>query len=186
MSDLTYVWADALNTAVLAIDGGQVVATIPAENGSRRYEALLRDQVTIEPYTAPDISLDDQKMARSNDVNAYRESLIAAGYHHNFGGTIGTRILDQRGPEDVTSWLALKLMAQDLNSAEQGDTLIPIRDANNATFSAKSTAVEAAMSAMGQWRATILQHSWELKDRIGAAADSAALEAIDINVGWPE
>ncbi|WP_156382356.1 MULTISPECIES: hypothetical protein [unclassified Aureimonas] len=138
------------------------------------------------PVEASERAFGSAKRAKSAAVNAKREAIIAAGYHHNFGGTIGTRILDQRGPEDVTSWLALKLMAQDLNSSDQGDTLLPIRDANNSTFSAKSTAVEASMSDMGSWRARILARSWVLKDEITAAADQAALDAIDINDGWPE
>lgn len=138
------------------------------------------------PEAAPSVSLEDAKAAKEALTNAARDAIIAAGYHHPFGGTIGTRILDQRGPEDVMSWLTLKLLAQDLNSAGQGDMPLAIRDAKNSTFQAKASVVGEAMSAMGIWRAGILNRSWALKDAIEAAADKAAVDAIDIETGWPD
>lgn len=159
-------------------DAGGLPTTWPRNDAGTQTEAALVDVLT--PYGI----YVSRKAAKSAAVNAKRDAILADGYHHPFGGTIGTRILDQRGPEDTSNWIALKLMAQDMNSDGQGDTLLPIRDANNATFQAKASVIEGAMGDMGKWRAGILGRSWALKDAIAAAADQAALDAIDIDTGW--
>ena len=64
--------------------------------------------------------------------------------------------------------------------------MIAIRDANDETFEASANVVSGAMVAMGQWRGAVMAHAWGLKDAIAVAEDQAALDAIDIEAGWPE
>lgn len=40
-------------------------------------------------------------------------------------------------------------------------------------------------ASVGDWYARVVQHRRDLKDQVLAAADEAALDAIDITAGWP-
>lgn len=118
-------------------------------------------------------------------VDAERDRRLALGYQHNFGGSAGIRTLDNRDETDAINWLGLNSMAEKLIAGGQGAAMLPIRDAGNETFTASAETVSTAMMGMAQWRAGILSHSWTLKDETAAAADEAALAAIDIGAGWP-
>ncbi|WP_139802576.1 hypothetical protein [Aurantimonas sp. 22II-16-19i] len=163
-----------------------------------------RDRVTATPVeTGYDLNVPDDLLPKMRGVdmaaalvadhrdcllaaiNARRDAVIAAGYQHNFGATAGIRRLDQRDARDDTAWLSVKLLASDLIAAGQGSQAIQIRDAGNETFSTSAETADAAMSAMGVWRSAVSSHSWTLKDAVNAAADEAALDAIDITEGWP-
>lgn len=46
-------------------------------------------------------------------------------------------------------------------------------------------ALKIVVQDMAAWGQSIMQRSWELKDAIDAAADEEALDANDIEIGWP-
>lgn len=142
---------------------------------------LERIRQVIADCNSPASLLADLKGMRSQEVNARRDEVIAGGYHHPFGGTVGTRILDQRDARDETAWLTVERKAGKLPA----DTPFPIRDARNDTFMTTAGAAVTAMDAMADWRMAVSQHSWNLKDAIEAAVDQAALDDIDITADWP-
>ncbi|MFY0735603.1 hypothetical protein [Aurantimonas sp. NFXS3] len=125
------------------------------------------------------------KDSASSAVNAKRDATIASGYRHNFGGSAGSRTLDQRTELDAINWLGLKGIADSAIAAGHGSAPIAIRDANDDTFDASANVVSSAMVAMGQWRGAVMARAWALKDAIREAADETDLEAIDIDAGWP-
>ena len=92
----------------------------------------------------------------------------------------------QRDARDETAWLSVKLMAADMIAAGAGSTTISMRDAANATFSCSATVAASAMSAMGLWRSRVSDWSWALKDEIDGTEHQAALDAVDIDEGWPD
>ena len=143
------------------------------------------DGKTFSPPVPPEFDLDAAKGAASAAVNARRDAIIGGGYRHNFGSTAGIRTLDQRDAKDETAWLTIKINAMEAVAAGAGALPIPIRDAGNETFEVSAAVASAAMTAMAQWRSAVSQRSWDLKDEIEAAADQAALEAIDIEADWP-
>ena len=139
-------------------------------------------------FTAPATPAPDLATLRAEAhaaVEAKRDAVIAAGYSHDFGGAAGTRILDNRGAADALNWLGLKDIVDTMIAAGDGSDTVVIRDASNDGFSASAEAVSGALVAMAMWRASVLTASWALKDAVAAAADEAALAAIDLDAGWP-
>ena len=125
------------------------------------------------------------KQAKIAAVNAKRDAIVAGGYKHNFGASVGIRTLDNRSEADAINWLGLKGIVDALVAADQGATQVPIRDAGDATFTASAATVSAALIGMAQWRGAVMARSWALKDAIASAADQAVLDAIDMEAGWP-
>ena len=119
-------------------------------------------------------------------VNARRDEILGAGYQHNFGGSAGVRTLDNRNLSDARNWLILARRVDRMIAAGDGADLVGVRDASNDTFTAAADTVKTALDSMEDWGAAVLAASWALKDAIEAAENGAALDAIDINAGWPE
>lgn len=164
-------------------DRSRCVAT-PSESG---YDLAVPDDLmgSVQSVNVPAALLEDRRARKLAAINAKRDALIGAGYRHNFGASAGWRTLDQRHVGDETAWLSVKLRASDLIAAGDGSQIIRMRDAANQCFLTSAETADAAMSAMGVWRADISGHSWDLKDAVEAAEDAAAIDAIDIEAGWP-
>lgn len=145
------------------------------EPGAWLWDAAKQERVAVVE------TLDALKAAASSTVNATRDALIAGGYHHPFGGTIGTRILDQRDARDETAWLVVDRRASQLPA----DTPFPLRDARNDTFVTTAGGAVNAMGAMADWRLAVSLHSWQLKDAVEAAQSVKDLNKIDLSAGWP-
>lgn len=129
----------------------------------------------------PPPPLEDVRETKDASINAKRDAIVAGGYRHNFGGTLGSRILDQRDARDETAWLVVDREASKLPP----ETPFPIRDARNDTFVTTAGAAVEAMGAMARWRMAVSKRSWDLKDAVAAAKTVAALDKIDLNEGWP-
>ncbi|MEC5291957.1 hypothetical protein VSX64_14455 [Aurantimonas sp. C2-6-R+9] len=166
-----------LTKHVVAAEGRQAVACAFDD-------LLVVDAGTVRPESDAD-RLDRARAAKAVAVNAQRDAIIGVGYQHNFGATAGIRTLDQRSEGDAINWLGLKNLADAAIAAGAGADPMEIRDAADETFSASATVVSSALVAMAQWRGAVMSRSWALKDAIAAAADEAALDAIDIEAGWP-
>lgn len=172
--------ASATDPAFTAwLEDGNTPATWPMDANDNQTSAALAD--TLDRY-GQHFSDADRMLS---DVNDRRNAKIAGGYQHNFGGTAGTRMLDQRGESDAINWLGLKGIADSMVADGQGAVLLGLRDASNSTFEASATTVAAAILGMGMWRSSIIAHSWTLKDAIADSPDAAALDLIDIDAGWP-
>ncbi len=131
-------------------------------------------------------SLAERKAALAVAVDAVWAERTHAGFAYNFGGDIGTKTLQTRD-EDVPRWLALKDSCNDAVAAGQGDAEAPlsIRSLDNDNFTVTFNGIATALRAMRVQQYGFLAYSWGLKDAITAAADHAALDAININAGWP-
>lgn len=134
----------------------------------------------------PSIDLPQRRELRAASVNARRDAIFNAGYQHNFGGSAGIRTLDNRHEQDAINWLGLERIVDRMIAAGQESEPVEIRDAGDDTFTASAQTMSNALFAMAQWRGAVMARSWKLKDEIVAAADEAALDAIDIDTGWPE
>lgn len=191
MSKTAVVRSGVIAEILVPVDGFALDECFPASVLADTFEVpdtaepgwVLREG-GFAPPSGPGLA--ELQAAKASAVNAKRDALIAGGYQHNFGGTAGIRTLDQRSAEDAINWLGLKGVADAMIASGNGAELIGIRDAGDETFSSSATVVSSAMVTMGIWRSTVIAHSWVLKDAITAAEDEAALEAVDIEVGWPD
>lgn len=161
------------------VASGMIPTRWPCDDAGEQTEASLAVVLAPHGLYASKASV---KLAA---VNARRDQILAAGYQHNFGGSAGVRTLDNRSAADAINWLGLKGLVDAKLLADEGADLLSLRDASNETFTASVTTVSAALVGMGVWRASVLATSWAFKDAIAAAEDDAALDAIDIDAGWP-
>ncbi len=172
-------------------DASLVVTALPAmqdavyDDGMLRVPTAQAEAVAAIVADLPAIVLERGRADTRRAVNAKRDQVIGGGYQHNFGGTAGIRTLDQRSESDAINWLGLKNLADAAIAAGSGADPMQIRDAGDETFTASANVVASALVSMAQWRGAVMSRSWALKDAIAAAADAAALAAIDIETGWP-
>ena len=137
----------------------------------------------VEPEPDP---LADAKAALNATVTAKREAVFAAGFSPPSGPLAG-HTLQCRDVQDRTNWLTSAVgysaAVQAGHGAVAGATF---RTANNETVVVTfAQAVSILLSGMQMWGQAIMQRSWDLKDQIEAAEDEAAVQAIDIETGWP-
>lgn len=119
-------------------------------------------------------------------VDARRDAILVGGYSHDFGGTVGVKVLQTRNVDDDTNWLTLQASCLAVIMAGQGATVgAVIRTADNVNVPLSYNDCLQVMLAMAAWGASVYAQSWALKDAIAAAADGATLAAIDITTGWP-
>lgn len=170
--------------------GGFVVPEPTAPEGKVETARFLKPtgakpswDVTYVDAPAPD--LDALKAAKKADVDAISDAKMAAGYPRDFGASYGVKVLQTRD-SDKPNWLAL---AQTATAAIiQGQPNAPlgaIRTQDNVNVPVTAQVALATMLGMQAYLAPILANAWALKDAIAAAPDTAALNAIDINAGWP-
>ena len=130
----------------------------------------------------PVASLDELKAAARSQVYSLREQHLAAGFDYDFGDVrgahhIGTTASDMVGWDEVTQGAAA------LAALGQGSTSFTIL---TETGPVTVTALEwqAILAHATGVRQPIWHHSFALIAEIAAAADAAALAAIDIEDGW--
>lgn len=130
--------------------------------------------------------LADRKVAMQNAADDIWADKTYAGFTYNFGGDIGSRTLQTR-LEDQARWLALKDACNDAIMAGLGaqNSPIQLRPVDNINVTVTFNQIAACLRAMRTEQAGLLGFSWYLKDTISAAADHAALDAIDITANWP-
>ena len=125
------------------------------------------------------------KARKRGDVNAKRDALLTGGYRHNFGSSAGVRTLDTRSEQDIMNWLVLKGITDSMIATGNDADMVFLRDAGDQTFAASAQTAAGALMALLRWRTAVLTHSWHLKDQINAASSQAALNAVNIDAGWP-
>lgn len=138
--------------------------------------------ITEQPFTIP---FAEQKAAKAAAIKPQFQTVMLAGYTHNFGGSAGIRTLDMRDADDKANWTLLLIKCQGLNAAGSGSTSVTIRSQDNDTFTTTAATALTAMQAMLAWGEASLAHKWALDASVEAAANQSQLDAIDIGVGWP-
>ena len=98
---------------------------------------------------------------------------------------MGGKVLQTR-PSDARNWLTSQCAYMAAVSQGFGAVMgANFRDDDNKTTTVSYLEAMQILLAMAAWGAAIYARSWALKDAIAAAADLAALDAIDVEAGWP-
>jgi hypothetical protein len=135
------------------------------------------------PPQQPPATLDDLRAAKVRDIEARAEARLSIGAPVSDGLHIA---LDDGSRADLTA------MAATATAAASGAVTWPASysrgwiTVENTRIPLPVPAAGLALAAVvGDWYARVVQHRRDLKDQVLAAADEAALAAIDITAGWP-
>lgn len=140
---------------------------------------------TVSAYTPPRPGLAVLRADKAAGVNARRDALLSDGFTPSDGPLAG-KTLQTRDADDKLNWVTSQAAYSAAVAAGQGDApVVKFRSADNTTIVVTISEGLAALLAMAAWGQSIMDRSWALKDAIAAAADQAALDAIDITAGWP-
>lgn len=133
--------------------------------------------------TAPEPTIEDLRSAKIAAINMAADALLGAGAPVDGGLHVA---LDDGSRADLTA------MAATATAALAGAISWPEGYARgwitieNVPIPLATAAVGLTLAAtVGDWYAAIIQHRRDLKDAALAAADKAALDAIDETAGWP-
>lgn len=182
-------WTEPQRNAVSVYTIGTDTTPIPSNKMYGGME-LRYDQPsnTVKWYTILiDYPLSDRKLAMREQINARTVEQIEVGYSHDFGaGLGGIHELDTRR-ELAPAWIDYRNACQEKIDAGQGSSVmeVPIRDKNDVDVFVRANQGMTCMQGMRTREGNITLHSRALRDQVRAAADHAALDAIDINAGWP-
>ncbi|KQS55888.1 hypothetical protein ASG17_07510 [Brevundimonas sp. Leaf363] len=137
-----------------------------------------------EHYPAP--TFEEAKAAKNAAVTARREAVFAAGFTPSTGALAG-HTLQVRNETDKINWLTSQASYSAAVMGGHGAVMgATFRTADNETVVASfAEGLQVIVVGMATWGQQIMGRSWVLKDQIDAAPDRAALDAIDINAGWP-
>lgn len=176
------------------IDGETVINVIEAEPGfSIEGMTLVASEIAGfgwsydgSAFLPPLPPLDQRKADRAAAVNRKRDALLSGGYTHDFGPP-GVHVLQTRDADDRINWLTSQAAYQAAVAAGRGSVEgAEFRTADNQRITVTFSEGLNVLLAMAAWGKAVFGRSWDLKDAITAAADGAALDAIDIEAGWPE
>jgi hypothetical protein len=110
---------------------------------------------------------------------------LDAGFPVTFEGVAET--LQVSRDVDRTNWLSLLGMCDEAEKAGAGAQPIPldIRCTSNRTYSLTYAAAGQTIRDLRAWCAVAMGNWWRLKDLIRACPTRDALNAIDLEEGWP-
>lgn len=142
---------------------------------------------TYEVVEVPDEprDLETERSTKRDAINLKLETVLTGGYIVE-AGTMAGKVLQTRNLEDRTNWLVSQASYSVAVAAGQGATMgAQFRTADNSTYTVSFADGLNVLLAMAAWGASCMNHSWGLKDAVAAAQDLVALDAIDIEAGWP-
>jgi hypothetical protein len=158
---------------------------VPEGKRSTAVTAGYIEGVLQEVHTLEDLPLEDRKAAKRDAVNAKLASILTGGYTVQSGDMAG-KVLQTRNLEDRTNWLVSQASYSAAVAAGQGAIEnVRFRTSDNSTFTLTYADGLTVLLGMAAWGAACMDNSWALKDAIAAAEDATALDAIDIEQGWP-
>lgn len=162
-----------------------VVVPDGTKRGARRVNGVWSDPPSVAPPADNAPSLERRKAGMAIAIDEIWSVKNQSGFSYDFGGEYGVLVLQTR-ETDLPFWLALAQVASIQISMGQGGASVgAIRSAENVNVPVTASQALTAMLSMQQHLGAILAASWALKDAVAAAADHAALDAIDIDSGWP-
>jgi hypothetical protein len=141
-----------------------------------------------ESFSPPVVPLEDLRATKSSSVDTKRDAILLGGFTvpSEVSTALAGRVLQTRNETDRTAWLTSQAAYQAAVLNGQGATEgATFRPEDNITTTVSYAEGLNILLAMAAWGAAIYGRSWDLKDAIADAADSAALDAIDIESGWP-
>ncbi len=180
--------------AAIDISTNKVVNRIVAEPGFElEGHILVADEVAQigwtwdgEALSPPAVPFADLKIAKLDAVKQRMEAELATGAPVDVGEATLHIALDDGSRADMTGMAATALAAATgavpwPSSYQAGWITI-----ENARIPLPTPAEGLGIAAfVGDRYAQIRQHGRDLKDAVLAAEDAAALDAIDIDAGWP-
>lgn len=170
----------------------------PVPAGQRVVSTYLASQGggIIEKYVLEAIPLDERKAALLAAIDAERDRRQQLDVTYDFGEIVaiddagneapaGQKALQMRFEPDQRNWLGLQSQALAAVITGQGEMVMPMRAEDN--FNVQTTALQVlgASAAMVARNAAILFFGGQLKTQVRNASTAAALDAININIGWP-
>lgn len=164
----------AIVTPQAAPAGDVVTESAPTQVGG-----VWTQQWTARSFTAGELAaqLATQKPALSSQVDSLRDAKLAEGFQYDFGGTDGLQGVQLRD-RDCINITGLRVTADGLIAAGQGDTLLPFRTLENKVVMAAATTIVAMSNAAFQRVSAVYSASWTLKEAIDSALTMADLPVI--------
>jgi hypothetical protein len=144
------------------------------------------DCITGEVTEIPDevLTLDQLKSRKKADAESQFDAIFAVGFAPT--GTMAGETLQVATIRDLTNWdISLGAYKEAVEAGAGSVEGAMFRTTSNAIFMISFSEGVSVLKAMRAWGQAMYQRSWELKDAIEAAADEAALDAIDVTTGWP-
>lgn len=139
----------------------------------------------VEEIELPALTLAEAKAIATAAVEARRDACFTAGFTPASGPLAG-KTLQVRDVEDRTNWLTSQAAYAAAVAGGNGAVAdATFRTEANETITVTYAEGLTTLLAMAAWGKAIFGNSWALKDAVAAAADQAALDAIDIAAGWP-
>jgi hypothetical protein len=146
-------------------------------------------ELSPEYVAANSPTFEELKAAKVEAINAKLATILTGGYTvpESVNSSLSGKTLQTRDDTDRTNWLTLARNADNAVIAQEGGTTasIAIRTSDNSNVSLTWREIADVMTAMAAWGASALANSWALKDAVNAAEDQTALDAVDIEAGWP-
>lgn len=162
-----------------------VAVDVPHGKISTGSTAEMIEGVWTQVHTLEDAPLEDMRAEKRAAINAKLNAVLTGGYTVQSGAMAG-KVLQTRNLEDRTNWLtsqaSYSIAVGQGAGAVEGATF---RTSDNLTFTVSFADGLAILMAMAAWGASAMNNSWALKDAARAAEDLSALDAIDIEAGWP-
>lgn len=141
------------------------------------------EQTIIE---TPAPTLAERKVAMKEALKQEQINRFLAGFTYDFGGQIGVHTFDMRpDKDDKANWhLGMTECAANVQGGN-GAGAFNMRSAANVTVQTTYAGGLACLQAMLAWGKVMLSNKWSIEDAINVAEDHAALDLIDVTVGWP-
>ncbi len=143
-------------------------------------------RITSEPVPpTPGPTLAELKALASSATQARCDALLTGGYKPSSGPLAG-QTLQLRNNLDRTNWLTSQAAYGAAVAAGAGAVSgATFRTAENITTVMTYAEGLGVLLDMAAWGASVYAACWAIKDAIAASADDAALDAVDLEAGWP-
>lgn len=144
------------------------------------------DGVPVAVFLEP--SFEERKTAMKAAVATILNEKLTGGYAvpESVNAVLAGKVLQTRDVEDRTNWLTSQAAYSAQVAAGNGTVEgASFRAADNSTTTVSFAEGLTVLLSMAAWGAQHYAASWALKDAIDAAEDDTALDAIDIEAGWP-
>jgi hypothetical protein len=133
------------------------------------------------------VSIGTKANDKRQALSAEYESRFSAGFPCTLDG-VGETL--QMRDQDKTNWLTFKDACQDgIDDGHGAQTNPqPIRCTSNRLHVVTNDAGKALMKGARAWYGGTMYRQWQLSDAIDTAernSDAAAVDAIDVTIGWP-
>lgn len=151
---------------------------------SKRLE--MQSGAVVEVNVTQVIPLSKLRERKLQALAAKYAAIIAPGVPVVFDGVPET--LQVRHVGDLVNWLVFRETCKDEVAAGNGAELavLPIRATSNTMYQVTNTRGVEITSEVRSWFFIRMAVEWLFKDQIEHASTKAALDAINLEVGWPQ